>query len=43
MSTLCHAQKKTFYKFYNEDLEHVFEQKDLGVFLDSGLTLGEYL
>ena len=26
--------------FYEEDLEHVFEQKDLRVFLDSGLTPG---
>ena len=33
-------QKKRFIMFYEEDLEHVFEQKDLRVFLDSGLTPG---
>ena len=31
------------YKIYNEELEHVFDEKDLGVIIDSDLTFGEHI
>ena len=44
--TLCKFDKIQYterYKIYDKELDHVFEEKDLGVIVDSDLTFAEHI